>query len=71
MSRTPVKPSQLLSVDETAAVLACSRAHVYRLIAGNQLRSVQIKLSASQRPKTRVRAEDLQAFIDAATRSAS
>lgn len=63
-------PTQLLSIPAAAARLSCSENHVYRLIAAGQLRSVEIKPTTSKRSKTRIREEDLQAFIDAATRVA-
>lgn len=60
--------TQLLSIPRAAEYLDCSRAHIYRLISAGKLRSVETKAVGS-RTKTRVRAEDLQAFIDAHTRS--
>jgi len=61
--------TQLLTVPEAAARLSCSRTHIYRLIAAGELRSVEIKASGT-RPKTRVREEDLEAYIDQHTRVA-
>lgn len=61
--------TQLLSIPSAAARLDCSRAHIYRLIAAGKLRAVEIK-AEGKRPKTRVRAEDLEEFIDAHTRVA-
>lgn len=60
---------QLLSITRAAEFLDCSRAHVYRLIAVGKLRAVETK-ALGNRPKTRVRAEDLEAFIEANTRQA-
>lgn len=62
--------TQLLSIPSAAAQLDCSRAHVYRLIAAGRLRAVELR-AEGKRSKTRVRAEDLEAFIDAHTRNAS
>lgn len=62
--------SKLLSITHTAEQLDCSRGHVYGLIAAGKLRAVELKAKGS-RSKTRIRAEDLQAFIDANTRQAS
>lgn len=59
--------TQLLSVARAAEVLDCSPTHVYRLIAAGRLRAVEIKVTG-RRPKTRVRADDLQAFIEVNTR---
>lgn len=61
--------TQLLTIPEAAEQLACSRAHVYRLISAGALLSVELKVSGT-RPKTRVRAEDVEAFIAQHTRSA-
>ena len=61
------QPPQLLSILRAAAVLDCSRAHVYRLIATGKLRAVEIAATGT-RSKTRVRAEDLEAFIEERTR---
>lgn len=62
-------PPQLLSIAHAAQILDCSRAHVYRLIAGGKLRAVELKATGA-RPKARVRAEDLAAFIEKNTRIA-
>lgn len=61
-------PPKLLSITHTAEVLDCSRGHVYGLIAAGKLRAVELKAKGS-RSKTRVRAEDLEAFIEANTRT--
>lgn len=59
--------TQLLSIPTAADRLACSRAHVYRLIAAKALRGVEIRTPGSKRPKTRIRADDLEAFIEGRT----
>lgn len=59
--------TQLLSVAHAAERLDCSAGHVYGLIAVGKLRAVEIKATGT-RPKTRVREEDLEAFIEAQTR---
>lgn len=56
-------PTQLLSITTVAGQLSCSRGHVYNLIAERALPAVEIKTPGSKRPKTRVRAADLEAFI--------
>lgn len=61
--------TQLLSIPNAAARLDCSASHVYNLIAAGKLRAVEIK-ATGKRPKTRVREEDLEAFIEAQTREA-
>lgn len=59
--------TRLLSVPAVAEILGCSRTHVYGLIAAGHLRPVEIKATGT-RPKTRVRADDLEAFIERQTR---
>lgn len=60
--------TRLLSPTHVAERLDCSRPHVYGLIAAGRLRAVEIKATGS-RAKTRIREEDLEAFIDANTRT--
>lgn len=62
--------TQLLSIASAAEQLDCSRGHIYGLIAAGKLRAVEVKAKGSK-SKTRVRAEDLEAFIEANTRQAS
>jgi excisionase family DNA binding protein len=59
--------TQLLSITRAAEVLDCSRGHIYGLIAAGKLRAVELKAKGT-RSKTRIRAEDLEAFIEANTR---
>lgn len=59
---------KLLSPAHAAELLDCSRPHVYGLIAAGRLRAVEIKATGT-RAKTRIREDDLQAFIDANTRT--
>ena len=61
--------TQLLTLPQAGERLGCSRTHIYRLIAAGKLRAVEIK-ALGKRPKTRVREEDLEAFIEAHTRTA-
>ena len=60
--------TRLLCLDEAAEQLGCSRTHLYALIAAGQLRPVEIKSATSTRSKTRVRDDDVEAFIQAMTR---
>jgi excisionase family DNA binding protein len=60
--------TRLLSITAAAEALDCSRGHIYGLIAAGHLRAVEIKAKGA-RSKTRIRAEELEAFIDANTRS--
>lgn len=57
--------TRLLTIDETAERLGCSKPHVYRLIQAGALRSVDISAPDSRRSKSRVRLDDLQSYIDA------
>ena len=56
----------LLTVPETADRLRCSTDHVYRLIGAGHLRSVQLRASG-KKSKTRIREDDLDAFVEART----
>lgn len=61
--------TKLLSPTHVAERLDCSRPHIYGLIAAGRLRAVEIKAKGT-RSKTRIREEDLEAFIEANTRTA-
>lgn len=61
--------TQLLSVASVAEQLDCSRGHVYGLISAGKLRAVETKAKGAK-SKTRVRAEDVEKFIEANTRLA-
>jgi excisionase family DNA binding protein len=49
--------------------IRASESHVYRLIADGRLRVVDIAQPGSRKPKTRVRSDDLEAYIEASTRT--
>ena len=66
---TVEKPA-LYPVHVAAGELGCSENHVYRLIASGALKAVDIAAPGSPRSKTRIRADDLAAYIDALTRTA-
>ncbi len=59
----------LFTPREAAGRLSCSENHVYRLIARGALRAVDIAQPGSRKPKTRVRSDDLDADIEARTRT--
>jgi excisionase family DNA binding protein len=59
----------LFTPREVADMLTCSENHVYRLIARGALRAVDIAQPGSRKPKTRVRSDDLESYIDACTRT--
>lgn len=52
---------RLFSIPETAERLGCSVRHVYELISDGRLRSVDI---GRNQPKSRVREDDLAAWIE-------
>ena len=62
--------TDLLTIPITAARLGCSDMHVYRLIAAGQLRAVDIAGPGARRSKTRIRTDDLAAYIESRTRRA-
>lgn len=62
--------TQLLRIPEAAERLGCADNHVYRLIADGALKAVDISRPGSKQSKTRIRSDDLAAYIDAHTRSA-
>ena len=68
---SPQRPAalELLTIPATAGRLGCSLPHVYRLIGAGALRAVDIAEPGSRRSKTRVRSDDLDAYIDRMTRS--
>lgn len=59
----------LYTMPEAAEQLGCCENHVRNLIASGQLRAVDIAKKGARRPKTRVRRDDLEAYIDRHTRS--
>ena len=64
MGHMAVTDVRLLTIDEAAERLGCSKMHVYRLINAGALRSVDISAPDSKRSKSRVRSDDLQSYID-------
>lgn len=68
-ARMDNSPTRLLSMPEAAKQLDCSAGHIYNLIAIGALRAVEIN-ATGKRPKTRVRFDDLERFIESRTRSA-
>lgn len=63
-------PVPVLAIPGAAGQLGCSDMHIYRLIAAGVLRAVDISIPGSSRSKTRVRADDLAAYVDGQTRTA-
>lgn len=71
MSRHPPTPSSvlLLTPAEAGERIRASEAHVYRLIEDGELRAVDIATPGSSRQKTRLRSDDLDAYIERRTRN--
>lgn len=71
MSRRPPNPSSvvLLTPAEAGERIRASEAHVYRLTCIGELRAVDIAVPRSSRQKTRVRSDDLDAYIEKRTRN--
>jgi excisionase family DNA binding protein len=67
-SKQAQKQVQLLTVPGAAEFLGCSEMHIYRLVAAGQLRAVDIASTGAQRTKTRIRSDDLMAYIERRTR---
>jgi len=57
---TPAQAAERIGVKSTNTI--------YRLIAEGALRAVDIKVPPAKRSKTRIREDDLEAFIEANTR---
>lgn len=62
---TNATPPALLTVPETAERLRITRRGVYNLINAGAIRTVNI--ASTGRAKTRIREDDLAAFIEART----
>ena len=60
----------LLTIPETCRQAQLLENHVYRLIAAGVLEAVDIAHPGSPRSKTRVRSDDLNAYIESCTRRA-
>jgi excisionase family DNA binding protein len=70
-SRPNLSPAQLFSVPAAAARLECSEMHIYRLVSTGELRAVDISRKGAGKSKTRIRSDDLDAYIEARTRRAT
>jgi excisionase family DNA binding protein len=66
----PSPSIHLLTPLAAAERLGCSDMHVYRLISTGELCAVDISLTGAGKTKTRIRSDDLDAYIDARTRRA-
>jgi excisionase family DNA binding protein len=67
--RSPAATLLLLTPAEAGERIRASETHIYRLIEDGELRTVDIAQPGSRRRKTRVRSDDLDAYIEKRTRS--
>jgi excisionase family DNA binding protein len=70
-ARASRSPAKLLPVPVAAERLGCSEMHIYRLVSTGELRAVDISLKGAGKSKTRIREDDLDAYIEARTRRAA
>jgi excisionase family DNA binding protein len=63
-------PFTLLTPAAAAVRLGCSDDHVYKLVSTGELCAVDISRKGAGKSKTRIRSDDLDAYIDARTRRA-
>lgn len=69
MSTGPLMTRLLYTPKEAAEQIGCCENHVRNLIADGTLRPVDIARKGARRPKTRVRRDDLERYIDQVTRT--
>lgn len=62
-SATTSSSIAVLTIQQVAERLGCSKPHVYRLINSGALPAVDIAPPDSKRSKTRVRLDDLDRFL--------
>lgn len=67
-NRASRAPAQLLSIPAAAERLGCSEMHIYRMVSSGELRAVDISRKGAGKSKTRLRSDDLDAYIEARTR---
>ena len=68
----PRRPTaQLLPIPAAAERLGCSEMHIYRLVSSGELSAVDISRKGARKSKTRIRSDDLDAYIDSRTRRAA
>ena len=54
---------QVMTVNQAAAALSCSRTHVYRLINSGALPAADVSRPGSLKPRMRVLVDDLNQFL--------
>lgn len=62
-----VATAGMLTINQIAERLGCSRVHVYRLIQSGALKAMDISVPGSQRTKMRIRVEDFNEYIHIAS----
>ena len=62
--------TQLLTIPQAAERLGIATNTVYKMIASGDLRAVDMSVPGARTSKTRVRDDDLDAFIEGRTREA-
>ena len=60
--------STLLTIPEVADELKLAPNTVYKMIAAGDLRAVDMSVPGARKSKTRIRRDDLEAFVEARTR---
>lgn len=63
--------TKLLTIPEAAEELRLAANTVYKLIATGDLRAVDMAVAGARKSKTRVRQDDLDAFIEARSRESA
>ena len=63
MTQSDTPTVTVLTPQQAADRLGCSKPHIYRLIASGALQAVDISAPGSQRTKTRILAEDLDTYV--------
>lgn len=64
-------PAQLLPIPAAAERLGCSEMHIYRLVSTGELSAVDISRKGAGKSKTRIREDELDAYIESRTRRAA
>jgi excisionase family DNA binding protein len=60
--------TKLLTIPEVADELNIAPNTVYKMIAAGDLRAVDMAVPGARKSKTRIRVDDLEAFVEARTR---
>jgi len=65
------EPPRLLTIEQAAAMLGCSKMHIYRLATAGELTLVDIAQPGAGTTKSRISPDDLDAFIGRRTSAAA